>query len=205
VDFIKHWKGGSEVVLAKPVNRQEDDIFKRITSTLFYKLHNKISDVKIPENVGDYRLMSKKVVEKIKLLPENQRFMKGIFAWVGFSATYVEYTRTKRVAGTSKFNGWKLWNFALDGITSFSTFPLKVWTYIGFTTSFLSFLYGSFIILNSLIFGIDTPGYASLIVVILFMGGLQLIGIGVLGEYLGRIFMETKQRPSYIIKETHGI
>jgi len=205
VDFIKHWKGGSEVVLAKRVNRQEDDIFKRITSTLFYKLHNKISDVKIPENVGDYRLMSKKVVEKIKLLPENQRFMKGIFAWVGFSATYVEYTRTKRIAGTSKFNGWKLWNFALDGITSFSTFPLKVWTYIGFTTSFLSFLYGSFIILNSLIFGIDTPGYASLIVVILFMGGLQLIGIGVLGEYLGRIFMETKKRPSYIIKETYGI
>ena len=137
IPFIKKWKEGYDVVLAKRVDRTSDSLFKRKSAELFYKLHNKISDISIPENVGDYRLMSRRVVESIKKLPENQRFMKGIFSWVGYSTTIIEYKRESRVAGETSFNGWKLWNFALDGITSFSTAPLRVWLYIGITISLL--------------------------------------------------------------------
>jgi len=132
-------------------------------------------------------------------LRENQRFMKGIFAWVGFRTATVEYKRDNRKAGKTSFNGWKLWNFALDGITIFSTIPLRIWLYIGMFMSFLTFLYGSFIVLRTLILGVDVPGYASLLTTILFLGGIQLIGIGVLGEYVGRMYMESKRRPSYIV------
>lgn len=201
LEMVKKWEEGYDVVLAKRTDRTSDTFLKRFTANIFYKLHNKISDIKIPENVGDYRLFSRKVLDAIKLLPENQRFMKGIFSWVGFRTTTVEYTRIERVAGKTSFNGWKLWNFALEGITSFSTLPLRIWLYIGGIISFLSFLYGSFIIIKTLAFGIDLPGYASLLSIVLFLGGIQLIGIGILGEYLGRIYMETKNRPSYIIQE----
>jgi glycosyltransferase involved in cell wall biosynthesis len=134
--------------------------------------------------------MSRKVIEALKRLPENQRFMKGLFAWVGFNTAVVEYEQAPRAAGKTSYNGWKLWDFALDGITSFSTLPLRIWMYIGFLISFLSFLYGSAIVINTLILGVDTPGYASMITVILFLGGIQLIGIGILGEYIGRIYKE---------------
>ena len=144
--------------------------------------------------------MSRRVVEAINDLPENQRFMKGIFSWVGYPTTTVEYTRKIRVAGESSFNGWKLWNFALDGITSFSTAPLRVWLYIGLTISLFSFLFGAIIIIKTLIFGVDLPGYASMLTVSLFLGGIQLIGIGILGEYLGRVYNESKRRPTYIIE-----
>jgi len=200
-EMVKKWEEGYDVVLAKRADRTSDTFLKRFTANIFYKLHNKISHIKIPENVGDYRLFSRKVLDAIKLLPENQRFMKGIFSWVGFRTTTIEYTRVERVAGKTSFNGWKLWNFALEGITSFSTLPLRIWLYIGGIISFLSFLYGSFIIIKTLVFGIDLPGYASLLSIVLFLGGIQLIGIGILGEYLGRIYMETKNRPSYIIQE----
>ena len=199
-ELVAKWREGYDVVLAKRADRTSDSFAKRVSADLFYKLNGKISNVDIPNNVGDFRLMSKRVVEALKRLPENQRFMKGLFAWVGFKTTVIEYTREKREAGQSSFNGWKLWNFALDGITSFSTLPLRIWLYIGALVSFLSFLYGSFIILKTLIFGVDLPGYASLAVIMLFLGGIQLIGIGILGEYIGRIYSESKRRPSYIIE-----
>ena len=199
-ELVAKWREGYDVVLAKRADRTSDSFSKRVSADLFYKLNGKISNVDIPNNVGDFRLMSKRVVEALKQLPENQRFMKGLFAWVGFKTVVIEYVREKREAGQSSFNGWKLWNFALDGITSFSTLPLRIWLYIGALVSFLSFLYGSFIILKTLIFGVDLPGYASLAVIMLFLGGIQLIGIGILGEYIGRIYSESKRRPSYIIE-----
>ena len=199
-ELVTKWREGYDVVLAKRADRTSDSFAKRVSADLFYKLNGKISNVDIPNNVGDFRLMSKRVVEALNQLPENQRFMKGLFAWVGFKTVVIEYVREKREAGQSSFNGWKLWNFALDGITSFSTLPLRIWLYIGALVSLLSFLYGSFIILKTLIFGVDLPGYASLAVIMLFLGGIQLIGIGILGEYIGRIYSESKRRPSYIIE-----
>ena len=201
--FVELWRQGYDVVLAKRNDRQEDSFAKRFSSSLFYKLNNKISDVKLPDNVGDFRLFARKVLNAINSLPENQRFMKGIFAWVGFRSITIEYEEQERIAGSSKFNGWKLWNFALQGITGFGTLPLRIWTYIGFIVSFLAFIYASFLILRTLIMGIDLPGYASLVVIILFLGGLQLIGVGILGEYVGRIYMESKRRPPFIIDEIY--
>lgn len=202
-DFIKKWEEGYDVVLAKRVDRTVDNFTKRISANLFYVFHNKIADVKIPNNVGDYRLFTKKVLDAIKKLPENQRFMKGIFSWVGFKTATIEYIREKREAGTTSFNAWKLWNFAIEGITSFSTIPLKIWLYVGLIISLLSFLYGSIIIIKTLIFGIDLPGYASLLSVVLFLGGIQLMGIGILGEYIGRIYSESKRRPVYIVENEY--
>lgn len=201
--FVELWRQGYDVVLARRNDRQEDSFAKRFSSSLFYKLNNKISDVKLPDNVGDFRLFTRKVLNAINSLPENQRFMKGIFAWVGFNSITIEYKRPQRIAGNSKFNGWKLWNFALQGITGFGTLPLRIWTYIGFIVSFLAFIYASFLILRTLIMGIDLPGYASLVVIILFLGGLQLMGVGILGEYVGRIYMESKRRPPFIIDEIY--
>lgn len=202
-NFVELWRQGYDVVLAKRVNRQDESALKRFCSSIFYKLNNKISEIEIPQNVGDFRLFTKKVLNAINSLPENQRFMKGIFAWVGFRSITIEYKRPQRIAGSSKFNGWKLWNFALQGITGFGTLPLRIWTYIGFIVSFLAFIYASFLILRTLIKGIDLPGYASLVVIILFLGGLQLIGVGILGEYVGRIYMESKRRPPFIIDEIY--
>ena len=201
--FVELWRQDYDVVLAKRANRQDESALKRFCSSIFYKLNNKISEIEIPQNVGDFRLFTKKVLNAINSLPENQRFMKGIFAWVGFRSITIEYEEQERIAGSSKFNGWKLWNFALQGITGFGTLPLRIWTYIGFIVSFFAFIYASFLILRTLIMGIDLPGYASLVVIILFLGGLQLIGIGILGEYVGRIYMESKRRPPFIIDEIY--
>ena len=198
--LIEKWQGGADVVLAKRADRSSDSHFKRKSAEWFYKLHNMISKPKIEENVGDFRLMSRAVVENIKSLPERNLFMKGVLSWVGGRTAVVEYTRDERVAGSTKFNGWKLWNLALEGITSFSTFPLRMWTYIGLFVAGLSFAYGVYMIIDTLIFGNPVHGYPSILVSILFLGGIQLIGIGVLGEYIGRIYVETKQRPRYIIK-----
>lgn len=198
-EFIKKWQEGYDVVVGKRLNRSGESFLKKLTAKYFYKLHNKISDIEIPYNVGDFRLMSRKVVDSINSLPENQRFMKGLFAWVGYKTAVVEYIQEERALGSSKFSGWKLWNLAIDGITSFSIAPLRIWLYFGTVISLLSFLYGSFIVIKTLIYGSDVPGYASMITVILFLGGVQLIGIGVLGEYIGRIYRESKRRPVYII------
>ncbi|KRT29289.1 bactoprenol glucosyl transferase [Salmonella enterica subsp. enterica serovar Infantis] len=194
--LIDRWLDGADMVLAKRTDRSTDGRLKRKSAEWFYKLHNKISNPKIEENVGDFRLMSREVVENIKLLPERNLFMKGVLSWVGGKIDVVEYSRAERVAGNSKFNGWKLWNLALEGITSFSTFPLRMWTYIGLAVASVSFIYGAWMILDKLLFGNSVPGYPSLLVSILFLGGVQLIGIGVLGEYIGRIYTEIKKTPA---------
>jgi len=205
IDVIPHliekWQQGADVVLAKRSDRSSDGHLKRKTAEWFYRLHNKISTPKIEENVGDFRLMARSTVENIKQLPERNLFMKGILSWAGGNVSVIEYTRAERVAGTSKFNGWKLWNLALEGITSFSTFPLRIWTYIGLTVAGLSFLYGGWMIIDKLVWGNSVRGYPSLLVSVLFLGGIQLIGIGVLGEYIGRIYLEVKKRPRYLIKK----
>ncbi|EDR9859552.1 glycosyltransferase family 2 protein, partial [Salmonella enterica subsp. enterica serovar 4,[5],12:i:-] len=178
--LIDKWKAGADMVLAKRTDRSTDGRLKRKSAEWFYKLHNKISNPKIEENVGDFRLMSREVVENIKQLPERNLFMKGVLSWVGGKIDVVEYARAERVAGDSKFNGWKLWNLALEGITSFSTFPLRMWTYIGIFVAGLSFMYGAWMIFDTVVFGNPVRGYPSILVSILFLGGVQLIGIGVL-------------------------
>ena len=200
-ELIDRWVDGADVVLAKRIDRSTDGHLKRKTAEWFYRLHNMISSPKIEENVGDFRLMSRETVEHIKLLPERNLFMKGILSWVGGRVDVVEYSRAERVAGISKFNGWKLWNLALEGITSFSTFPLRIWTYIGIFVAACSFFYGSYMLIDTILFGNPVKGYTSIMVSMLFLGGVQLIGIGVLGEYIGRIYIETKQRPKYVLKD----
>ncbi len=201
--LIEKWREGFEVVLARRANRSTDGWLKAFTARCFYRVHNRLASPRIPEDVGDFRLMDRCVVESIRSLPERHRFMKGIFAWVGFKTACVDYVREARAAGASKFSGWRLWNLALEGITSFSTVPLRIWTYLGLAVAGLSFIYGAYIIVRTLVHGADMPGYASLFVAITFLGGLQLIGLGVIGEYLGRMYTETKQRPLYLVRRIH--
>jgi glycosyltransferase involved in cell wall biosynthesis len=203
LEMIDLWRAGFEVVQARRVDRKSDSLAKRLSANGFYRFHNWIASPKLPENVGDFRLMDRVVVDALKTIPESRRFMKGLFAWVGFRTATLDYARSPRVAGASKFNGWRLWNFALEGLTSFSTAPLRVWTYLGGLVAGLSFLYGIFIVLRVLLYGVDTPGFASLFVAVTFLGGVQLIGIGVLGEYLGRAYLETKRRPVYLIRQLY--
>lgn len=203
LEMISKWRSGYEVVLARRADRLSDSYIKRLSARLFYYINNLLSDQKIPENVGDFRLMSRCVVDAINSMPESCRFMKGLFSWVGFKITYVDYIRPARVAGKTKFSFLKLWNLALDGITSFSTLPLRIFMYFGCIVSIISFLFTVFIFVRVVFYGIDVPGYASLITAITFMGGVQLLGIGVLGEYLGRTYIESKQRPLYIVRNIY--
>jgi len=203
-EMINIWLSGAEVVLACRTSRDADSFMKRTTASFFYHFHNRLSTIKIPKNVGDFRLMDRVVVDALKQLPEHHRFMKGLFAWVGFKTVTIEYARKVRAAGESKFSGWKLWNFAVEGFTSFSTAPLKFWSYIGAIGALSTFVYAAVIVARTLIFGVDVPGYASLLVAILFFGSLQLISVGVLGEYIGRIYMETKNRPVYLVRKRYS-
>jgi glycosyltransferase involved in cell wall biosynthesis len=200
LEFIEKWQEGNDVVYGKRVRRHEGWL-KRTTAKLFYGSFNLLSPFNFPSNVGDYRLMDRSVVEVIKLLPEKNRFMKGLFAWTGFQAVEIPYHRPSRSKGKSKWNYWKLWNFALDGILNFSTIPLRIWTYVGATIAFGSFLYGLVIIGQKLIFGNAVPGYPSLMTCLLFLGGIQLLSLGIIGEYIARIFNEVKNRPLYVIKK----
>nr|WP_269137644.1 glycosyltransferase family 2 protein [Pseudomonas sp. PGPR40] len=202
--LVAEWQKGADVVLAKRRNRDSDSYLKRRSASLFYHLLNRISYTRIEENVGDFRLMDRKVVNVIRALPEHQLFMKGVLSWAGFTTAVVEYERARRVAGRSKFNGWKLWNLALEGITSFSTVPLRLWTYIGGGISIFAVLYAVYMVLDKIFFGNSVPGYPSLMTAILFLGGVQLIGIGILGEYVGRIYIEAKHRPRYVVKDVIG-
>ncbi len=203
LDMLQLWQQGFEVVLGRRVDRASDSWAKRTTASWFYKIHNKISKPKLPENVGDFRLMDRVVVDALKTLPEAHRFMKGLFAWVGFRTAVVDYVRLPRTVGTTKFNGWSLWNFALEGLTSFSTEPLRIWTYVGMFVSGMSILFALFIIIKVLLYGADVPGYASLMVAVTFLSGLQLVGIGILGEYLGRTYIESKRRPVYLVRRLY--
>lgn len=201
--MLEIWRQGYEIVLARRVDRGSDSPAKRISASWFYRVHNWVAEPSIPENVGDFRLLDRIVVDALNRLPESRRFNKGLFAWIGFRSASIEYTRPIRAAGTTKFNGWRLWNFALEGITSFSTAPLRIWTYLGFAVALGAFLYGLLIVVKVLIQGVDVPGYASLLVVVTFLGGLQLTGIGVIGEYLGRTYIESKRRPLYVVRRLH--
>ena len=203
-ELVGKWQEGFDIVYATRRSRQGEDWLKRTTAKYFYLLAKRLGEVPIPANTGDFRLLDRKVVEALKQLPERNRFMKGLFAWVGFRQTSVYFDRPPRAQGVTSWNFWKLWNFALDGITSFTVMPLKFWTYIGLSVSSLAFLYALILILRTLLTGIDVPGYASLMAVSLFLGGINLIGLGVLGEYLGRIFIEVKGRPLYIVRRLYG-
>lgn len=198
--LIEHWQAGNDVVYATRLSRTGESAFKKITAFFFYRIIASVSRIPIPEDTGDYRLISRRALLALRQLREQHRFMKGLFSWIGFRQISVPYQRDSRFAGNTKWNYWKLWNFALEGITSFTTAPLKIGTYVGFIIAFGAFLYGLIIIARTLLFGADVPGYPSLMVVILFLGGVQLVAIGILGEYLGRMFDETKNRPLYFIK-----
>lgn len=202
--MIDKWREGYEVVVGIRKDRKSDSFFKRETAKLFYKLIGKMGEIPIPMNAGDFRLLDRKVVNALLQLPEKARFMKGIFAWLGFTQAFLYYSRPPRQAGKTKFKPWKLWNLALDGIISFSSIPLKIWTYLGLLVSISALFYMTFIILRTLIHGIDVPGYASLMVAILFFSGLNMIGLGILGEYVSRLFIEVKQRPLYLIRRKIG-
>lgn len=203
--LFEKWREGYDVVEARRATRGGDSLSKRKTAGWFYRIFNLLSTRPIPENVGDFRLMDRKVADAVRRMPETNRFMKGLFAWVGFRRTTVDYDREDRSEGATKWNFWKLFNFAVDGIVAFSSLPLRVWSYIGFTVSGISFLYGSFLILRTLLLGRDVPGYASIMTVMLFLGGIQLISLGVIGEYIGRIHDEVKRRPLYLVREKHGM
>ena len=203
-EMIVKWREGSDIVYGVRENRMSDSLPKRLTADLYYRAHNWLSADKIPEHAGDFRLLDRKVVDVIVAMPERNRFMKGLFAWTGFKQASVPYTRVPRAAGTTKFNYWRLWTFAIDGITSASTVPLRVWSYLGATVAALALAYAVFIIARTMMYGTNVPGYASLMVAILFLGGLQLFSLGVLGEYVGRIMIETKGRPLYIVREAIG-
>ena len=203
--LMQKWREGFDVVHATRRTRQGETWVKRITAEAFYHTISTMTPIQIPANTGDFRLMDRRVVEAVKKLPERTRFMKGLFAWVGYRQTSVFFDREPRFMGQSKWNYWKLWNFALDGIISFSLVPLKVWSYLGLLISLLSLFYASYLVLRTIIWGIDVPGYASLMVAILFLGGVQLISLGVIGEYLGRVYEEVKARPLYLVRETWGL
>jgi len=203
--FIEKWEQGYDMVYGIRNDRRSDTFLKRLTADMFYKIYNLMTRSPIPYNAGDYRLVDRKVIDAILSLKERNIFMKGVFGWTGFKSTGIKYIRQKRRAGVSKWNYWKLWNFALDGITASTTFPLRIWTYLGSILSFSGMLYAFYIILRTIIKGTDVPGYASLLVFILLLGGIQMIILGILGEYIGRIFIEVKNRPLYIISEKVNI
>ncbi len=204
-EMLDRWDRGAEVVVAVRESRPEDSAFRRFTAAAFYRVFNKIASYELTANAGDFCLLDQRVVRQLNRIREKNRFMKGLFSWVGFRREYAYFNRPKRVSGNTKWNVWKLWNFAIDGITSFSTAPLRVWSYVGTIIAGLAFLYGLFLVLLVLIKGIDVPGYASLMVVILFLGGIQLLSLGVIGEYLGRIYLESKDRPEYVVREIWGL
>lgn len=199
--LIEEWQNGYDVVYARRNQRKGETWLKKASAAGFYRIIQRLSKVRIPEDTGDFRLLSRRAVDALNTLSEQHRFMKGLFAWIGYKQKAVYYDRDPRFAGTSKWSYWKLWNFALDGITSFTTAPLKFASYLGFLTAFVAFVYGVYMLVRTLIFGNPVPGYPSLIVIILFLGGVQLMAIGVVGEYVGRIFTETKRRPLYFLND----
>jgi glycosyltransferase involved in cell wall biosynthesis len=202
--FVQHWREGHDVVYGTRSTRAGETRLKKFTSAAFYRIMQRLSATPLPRDTGDFRLMSRRAVEALKQLRERQRFMKGLFTWVGFRQKAMVYDRDPRFAGSSKFNYWRLWNFALEGITSFSGAPLKIATYVGVFTALLAFGFGIVVLGKALFLGDPVRGYPSLMLVVLFLGGVQLMALGMIGEYLGRLYMEAKQRPLYLIDEWHG-
>ena len=201
-EFVRGWREGYDIVYGTRSSRAGESALKKFTSAAFYRLMERVSATPMPRDTGDFRLLSRRALDALKRVRERQRFMKGLFAWVGFRQKAVIYERDPRFAGASKFNYWRLWNFAIEGITSFSGAPLKIATYVGVLTALLAFVFGAFILGKAMIYGDPVHGYPSLMLVVLFLGGVQLMALGMIGEYLGRLYMEVKQRPLYLI-ETH--
>lgn len=204
-EFIAKWRGGFDVVYGTRSEREGESWFKRATSAAFYRVINSLSHIAIPADTGDFRLLSRNVLDALSQMGERQRFMKGLFAWVGFRQIALHYTRQARIADASKFNYWRLWNLALEGITSFSTAPLRLATYIGLLTALLAFIYGLWIVVKTLAWGDSVQGWPTMMTVILLLGGMQLMALGMVGEYLGRLYMETKQRPLYLIAKQYPV
>ena len=203
-EMIQYWRQGFDDVSAKRRNREGESFFRRWAANTFYSFLQKITTIKIQENVGDFRLLDRRCVEAIKLMRETQRFTKGMFSWVGYAKKEIVFDSGQRVAGTTKWNFFGLANLAIEGITSFTTFPLRLSSIMGLVISCFAFAYMAWIIFNTLMFGDPVQGYPTLITVILFLGGIQLIFLGVIGEYLGRVFNETKMRPLYLVNEYNG-
>ena len=201
--FVEEWRQGYDVVYGQRTERRGETAMKRYTAGAFYKLMSLLGDVDIPRNVGDFRLLSRRAVDALNSLPERRRYMKGLYAWIGFPQKAVAYVREPRAAGNTKWSYWRLWNFALEGITSFSAAPLKMATYLGLLTSTFSLLYGLYFLLRTLLLGNPVPGYPTLIIVVLFLGGVQLICLGIIGEYLARTYQESKGRALYFLKAYH--
>ena len=206
LEFVTLWLTGNyDTIYGVRVDRSQDTYTKRLTAGGFYRFFNFLSaETTLPENAGDFRLINRCVIETVKQLPERNRFMKGLLAWSSLRAIGVNFQRPERLVGDTKFNYWKLWNFAMDGITSFTAWPLRVWGFVGFGISFLSFLFLMYIIISTFFFGVHTPGYASTISVVLFLGGIQLISLGVIGGYVSRIYTELKHRPIYLVEDVYG-
>lgn len=200
-DFIFEWRNGFDIVYAVRTEREGETWLKKMTAAAFYRLIQSVSRIKIPRDTGDFRLMSRRAVEALRGLREHHRFMKGLFSWIGFPSKPIYYKRAPRAAGETKWNYWKLWNFALEGITSFTIAPLKIATYMGLAVAAGAFIYAAFVIYKTLVYGDPVQGYPSLMVVMLFLGGAQLMFTGILGEYLGRVFNEVKQRPLYLLND----
>jgi glycosyltransferase involved in cell wall biosynthesis len=204
-ELVARWRDGNDVVLAIRADRSSDTWLKRKTAEWFYRFIGRIGDVEIPANAGDFRLMDRRVVDAMQLLPERARFMKGMFAWVGFKTATVTYARAPRSAGSTKLRFWRLWNFALEGIVSFSSLPLRIWSYLGFVLALVAALYTLVVVVKTLAFGVDVPGYASIIVLLLVSSALNMIGLGIVGEYVARIFVEVKSRPIYLVRDRIGL
>ena len=203
IDFLREWRNGYDVVYGRRTDREGEPWLKVITAKWFYRVINRLSDVEIPQDSGDFRLLSRRALDALMSLRETHRYMKGLYAWIGFPQKEVPYLRQPRAAGVTKWNYWRLWNFALEGITSFSDVPLKMSTYLGVATSSLAFLYGLYFLLRTMVLGNPVPGYPSLILVVLFLGGVQLICLGIIGEYLARSYNESKGRALYFVKGYH--
>jgi glycosyltransferase involved in cell wall biosynthesis len=201
-DMVRAWQAGCDVVRMRRAGRASESWLKKATASVFYRAIGRIAEIDIPADVGDFRLLSRRAVDALSRFPERTRFMKGIFASIGFPTVEIVYDRDARFAGDTKWNYWRLWNFALEGITSFSVGPLKVASYVGFVTAIVAFAYGALVIGKTLLFGEPVRGYASLLVVVLFLGGLQLMALGIIGEYLARMFIEVKARPLYLVQQT---
>lgn len=200
VAMIASWRDGAKVVNARRARRDTDTWAKRTSAGLFYRLFNTLAEYPIPSGVGDFRLLDREVVDAICAMGERSRFNKAIFSWVGFETTEVEYERPARAEGETQWSYWKLWKLALDGIFAASTTPLRIWTYVGLTMAFGSLMYSLFLFVRTLVFGVDTPGYASTAILILTFGGMNMFALGIIGEYVGRIYTEVRQRPLYIVR-----
>jgi glycosyltransferase involved in cell wall biosynthesis len=204
IPMVAKWREGFDIVFATRKRRTGDSWLKRTTARYFYEIFDRITDIPVPHDTGDFRLIDRRVVDVLVRLPERTRFMKGLFAWVGFKQASIAFDRPPRHAGDTKWSYWRLWNFALDAITSFSSMPLKIWSYIGVACSLFAFLFALFLVGLKIFRGVDLPGYPSLMVAVLFFGGVQLISLGIIGEYLARMYSEVKGRPLYLVRDTWG-